>query len=117
MNQNVCRKDNNNQGDILETEDEKNKTFMTKMDIVDWNIELRTNNMCMDEQNADERKKKIEGFEKDEVQIDMKETKQVKIEREQIWRKKEQIQTGKEKIQRMKEHTEVLKQRMQIESG
>ena len=34
----------------------------------EWNIELRTNNICMDEHNADVRMKKVEEIEKDEAQ-------------------------------------------------
>ena len=48
--------------------DEKSSAGRTEMDIQEWNMELRTNNICMDEHNADVRMKKIEGLEKCEAQ-------------------------------------------------
>ena len=46
----------------------KERSCLTKKDIVDWNLELRTNNICMDEHNTDQRKKKFEYLEKCEYQ-------------------------------------------------
>jgi hypothetical protein len=37
-------------------------------EIYEWNMELRTNNICMDEHNADVRMKKVEDIEKSEAQ-------------------------------------------------
>ena len=41
---------------------------MTKMDEVDWNIELRTNDICLDEYTAGENRKKQERWEDTETQ-------------------------------------------------
>ena len=40
----------------------------TELEVQAWNMELRSNNICMDEHNADVRMKKIEGLEKCEAQ-------------------------------------------------
>ena len=47
---------------------ENERSCLTAKDIVDWNLELRTNIVCMDEHNTDQRKKKFEELEKFEYQ-------------------------------------------------
>ena len=39
--------------DTLEDENNKIEAVMTKADVADWNIELRTNIVCMDKQKEE----------------------------------------------------------------
>ena len=92
--------------DTLEDENYKIPAVMTKTDIADWNIELRTNNMCMDEQNADERKKRFEGIERVEVQR-RQERDKTSDDRERANMEKEKTITDRESISAEKERTNV----------
>jgi hypothetical protein len=47
---------------------EKEKSKFGSTDVYEWHMELRTNNMCMNEHNVDVKMKKIEAFEKSEAQ-------------------------------------------------
>ena len=47
---------------------EKEKSKFGSTEIHEWHMELRTNNICMDEHNVDVKMKKIEAFEKIEAQ-------------------------------------------------
>jgi hypothetical protein len=51
-----------------ETKLEIEKSKVGSTEIHEWNMELRTNNVCMDEHNADVRMKKVGEIEKDEAQ-------------------------------------------------
>jgi hypothetical protein len=51
-----------------ETKLEIEKSKVGSTEIHEWHMELRTNNVCMDERNADVRMKKVEEIEKDEAQ-------------------------------------------------
>ena len=62
------------------------------MEIQEWNMELRSNNICMDGHNADVRMKKIEDLEKGEDQRRQDRDKSIE-EREKIQKKKEQMKT------------------------
>ena len=44
------------------------KVSLTEMEIQEWNMELRTNNICMDEQTSDMRMEKIKDLEHCEAQ-------------------------------------------------
>ena len=47
---------------------EKEKSKFGSTEIREWHMELRTNNICIDEHNVDVKMKKIEAFEKREAQ-------------------------------------------------
>ena len=50
-----------------QTEKKPMNNKMTKMDEVDWNIKLRTNDICLDEYTAGEKRKKQERLEENET--------------------------------------------------
>ena len=53
---------------IENKENKENTVGLTEKEIQKWNMELRRNNICMDEHNADMRMKKIKESEENEIQ-------------------------------------------------
>jgi hypothetical protein len=64
-------------------ENKEKKLFLNEMEINEWNMELRRNNICMDEHNVDIRMQKIKESEKIKTQR-VKARKKMSEEREQI---------------------------------
>ena len=83
-----------------ETEKKPMNYKMTKMDQVDWNIELRTNDICLDEYTACEKRKK-----QDNVTQRIKIKGEAMEERERECEKREKLCAEKEKAVEEREST------------
>ena len=74
-----------------------------------WNMELRTNNVCMDEHNVDVKKKKIEEFEKIGVQR-RQDRVSANEQRERAYQEKEKTNDGREQENEQGERTNISRE-------
>ena len=68
----------------------------TEIEVQDWHMEMRTNNMCMDEHTSDVRMEKIKVLEKCETQR-RQERDRMNQERDRLSGERDQTHTEKER--------------------
>ena len=92
-----------------ETKLEIEKSKVGSTEIHEWNMELRTNNVCMDEHNSDVRMKKVEEIDKDEAQGRQDRARE-NAERERTNLERENTNEAREKANEERERTNNIRE-------
>ena len=103
------------------SESEKSKVGLTEMEIQEWNMELRTNNVCLDEHTSDVMMEKIKELEKwdaqkrhDRDRINQ-ERAMVSQERHRTNTEKERTYTSREQANEQRENANKLRESANVE--
>ena len=92
----MCSSHKKNEGYGTESlENEKNNVGPTEMEIQEWNMELRTNNVCMDEHTSNVRMEKIKRMENCESQR-RQDINRISEERDRMNEKRERTNIARE---------------------
>ena len=88
------------------TENETSEVGPTEMEIQEWNMELRTNNVCIDEYTSDVRMEKVKDLENVEAQR--------REDRDTINQERERINEERDRMNGERHRTNIEKEQMKI---
>ena len=101
----MCSSPKNSEADgTKRLENEKSKVGPTEMEIHEWHMELRTNNVCMDEHTSEVRMEKIKNLEKCEAQR-RQDIDRISQERDRVSEERDRTNTEKQRANAEKERT------------